>query len=417
MKVKGRVSLPGDKSISHRAALFSAIKPGASRFFNFNTNNDCISTVNCLRAMGLDITLKGTELKVKGRETDQWRAPQRPLDAGNSGTTSRLISGILSALPFPATMIGDSSLSKRPMARVIEPLSRMGANINSTNNKLPMTFEPVESLKAIDYDLPLASAQVKSAVLLAGLFAQGQTRVFESEPSRDHTERMLGLPQERIGIRNIISSSQQQVIPDLDMTIPGDISSAAFFMCAACALPDSELVLENVSLNPSRTGIITVLQKMGAVLEIEQTQDKPEPAGNIVVRAAQIKNRPIEEGLIANIIDEIPILAVLATQAEGTLSIRNAAELRVKESDRINSIVENLKRCDVEIEEFEDGFSLEGPQQLKPAKIKTYGDHRIAMAFTIAGLFADGKIEVDDPECAGVSFPGFYNTLKQITHG
>jgi len=417
MKIKGRVSLPGDKSISHRAALFSAIKPGESRFFNFNTNNDCISTVNCLRAMGLDINLQGTELKVKGREIGHWQAPQGPLDAGNSGTTSRLISGILSALPFPTSMIGDSSLSKRPMGRVIEPLSRMGAKINSNDNKLPMTFEPVESLNAIDYELPVASAQVKSAVLLAGLFARGKTRVLESEPSRDHTERMLGLPQEKTADKNIISSTRQHVIPELNMTIPGDISSAAFFMCAACVLSDSELFMENVSLNPTRTGIITILQKMGAVLEIEQTQDKPEPAGNIIVRTAKLKNASIEAGLIANIIDEIPILAVLATQAEGTLSIRNAAELRVKESDRINSIVKNLQRCGAETEEFEDGFSVMGPQRLKAAKIKTYGDHRIAMAFTIAGLFADGNIEIDDPACAAVSFPSFYDTLKQITHG
>ncbi|APF19520.1 3-phosphoshikimate 1-carboxyvinyltransferase [Caldithrix abyssi] len=415
-KLKGTVLLPGDKSISHRAALFSAIREGTSYFENFNFNRDCLATLACLRAVGVEIeTKEDTSVRINGKDPGRWQKPDHPLNAENSGTTARLLSALLANLPFPTTLIGDASLSRRPMKRIIEPLTQMGADIRSNNGYLPLEFFPVSGLKGIDYELPVASAQVKSAVLMAGLFAEGATRVIETIPSRDHTERLLNLPVEIDARgRKIIRSRRGLPIPDISMKIPGDFSSAAFFITGALLLPGSELMIKNVSLNPTRTGFLEVLKQMGAQLEINLTQQEPEPAGEIVIRPQKLHNIEIPEELIPNIIDEIPILSILAARSEGTLVLRHASELRFKESDRIKAIVQNLRQIGVEVEEFEDGFQVCGPQSFKGGKITTFGDHRIAMSFAIADLLSDEPIEPDDPDCAAVSFPDFYHILKSV---
>lgn len=414
--ITGNIKLPGDKSISHRAALFSALRQGKSVFTNFNANKDCTATLACLQEMGIEYNLDGDTLTVFGRSFNQWKPAKNKLDAQNSGTTARLISGLLAAQKFQTTLTGDNSLSKRPMNRVIDPLRQMGADIESNNGYLPVTFSPVKHLSAISYKLPVASAQVKSAVLLAGLFSEGTTKVLETVVTRDHTERMLNLKKEQDGDFNIISSNANAEIPDLSMQIPGDFSSAAFFIVAALTNPNSQLQISGVSLNPTRTGLLSALKEMGAEFQIKEKQSFPEPCGDIEILNNTLKNITVSHEIIPNIIDEIPVLAVLATQAEGEFIIRNARELRFKESDRIKSIVENLRNVGVTAKEYDDGFSIVGPQVIKGGKVQTHGDHRIAMAFTIANLIAKNSIEIDNPECASVSFPAFYQILKSIVH-
>jgi 3-phosphoshikimate 1-carboxyvinyltransferase len=412
--ITGKIKLPGDKSISHRAALFGALFEGTSRFTNFNLNDDCKATLSCLKMLGIEHELNENQLKIFGKNIKNWQKPTGVLDAQNSGTAARLLSGILAALPFETTLVGDSSLSKRPMNRVVKPLEEMGAKIKTTNGCLPITFKSNDVLKAIIYETPMASAQVKSAILLAGLFAEGQTTVIENSITRDHTERMLNLPTETHGEIKKSTSSANNKIPALSMEIPGDFSSAAFFICAALAVPNSSLQISSVSLNPTRTGLINVLKAMGADLEFQIEKEKPEPIGTISAQYSQLQNIEIPAEIVPNIIDEIPILAVLATQAKGDFILRNAEELRFKESDRINTVVQNLRSIGVEIEEYKDGFSLKGPQKLKAGKVVTHGDHRIAMAFAIANLFTNEVIEIDNPACASVSFPDFYKILKDI---
>jgi len=418
--ITGKIKLPGDKSISHRAALFAALKEGSSVFTNFNLNDDCSTTLACLKKLGIEHELNGTQLTIQGISLKNWQKPESILDAQNSGTTARLLSGILAALPFETKLIGDSSLSKRPMNRVVNPLQEMGAQIESTDGCLPLLFKGNGYLKSINYTMPVASAQVKSAVLLAGLFAKGETKVIENSVTRDHTERMLNLHVESSGKVKEIISSQDIPIPDLAMEIPGDFSSAAFFICAALALQDSKVEISSVSLNPTRTGLIQVLKQMGGKLDITIEKEKPEPIGTISAKCSQLKNIEIAAEIVPNIIDEIPILAVLATHATGKFVLKNAEELRFKESDRINSIVQNLRWLGVVVEEFNDGFCLSGPQKLRAGKIITYGDHRIAMAFSIANLLTNENIEIDNPACASVSFPDFYKILdglKSKNHG
>ncbi len=415
--IKGVLTPPGDKSISHRAALFSALRNGRSQFTNFPASGDCLATLHCLARLGIDHRLEGENLVLSGRNRGDWRPPEKPLDAANSGTTMRLLSGILAAQPFSSTISGDEHLQKRPMKRIIDPLRQMGASIQGEQDRFPpLRFEPVAQLNAIRYELPVASAQVKSCVLLAGLFAEGQTVVVEKESSRDHTERMLSLPvlEKENGNRQIISHSAVE-IPDLSMAVPGDISSAAFFIAAALLVPGSELQIRNVSLNPTRTAFLDVVRNMGAGLEIERVTDKPEPAGNILVRYSKLVNKPVREDLIANLIDEIPILSLLASQADGEFELHGIQELRVKESDRIEAICSNLKNLGVAIEEFDDGFKIKGPQKLRGGRINCFGDHRIAMTFGIAGLSADGPVEIDSPSVAAVSFPDFWNELKRLS--
>lgn len=412
--ISGKISIPGDKSISHRAALFSALKQDKSVFSNYNLNNDCSATLSCLQKMGISHRLQGHTLTIRGKKTAEWIKPDNPLYAGNSGTTARLISGILTALSFETKLTGDASLSKRPMQRVINPLRQMGANIESPDNLLPLKFKPVPHLNAIDYMLPMSSAQVKSAVLLAGLFASGQTSVTETKVTRDHTERMLGLRSEINGNTKKIFVSGSQEIPDLSMEIPGDFSSAAFFISAALLVPGSELTIANVSLNPTRTGYMRILKDMGADIETRLLRETPEPIGELIVRYSNLRNIEIPVDVVPNIIDEIPVLAVVASQADGIFSVHQAKELRYKESDRIATMVSNLRTLGIEAEEYDDGFSITGPQKIKGGPVITNGDHRIAMAFTIGSLVSENNVIIDNPECAAVSFPEFYDILKSI---
>ncbi len=414
-KIKGNITLPGDKSISHRAALFSALNFRKSVFDNFNLNKDCAATLDILRKAGIDWELSGSRLIIRGKPLDDWKMDDKALDAKNSGTTARLMSGILSNLKFPTTLQGDESLSKRPMKRVLDPLAMMGAKISSEKGHLPLKFSPAGMLNGITYRLPVASAQVKSALLLAGLYADGETNIIEPVRTRDHTERLIGLPlKQNPDGSQTITSSRDIKIPDISMMIPGDISSASFFIAAALMLPGSELILRNVSLNPTRDGILRHLKKMNAKIDINVRVNDPEPMGDITVRYSKLQNAPFDIDIIPNIIDEIPILAVIGSQADGIFELNGAEELRYKESDRIRVMAENLESVGIKVLEKPDGMTISGGQILTGGSVKTHGDHRIAMSFAIAGLVSKEKIIIDDPSSADVSFPQFWSILDRI---
>lgn len=420
-RLKGRINLPGDKSISHRAAMISALAEGESRIENFASSADCASTLACLAQLGIEIKRQNSTIFVKGKGKKGFQKPEKPLDCGNSGTTVRLLSGILAGQNFETFLTGDESLSKRPMKRVIAPLTQMGAQIESSENRLPLKITGKNPLRAISFEPPIASAQVKSCVLLAGLNSGGKTSVIERTPTRDHTERMLrwfGADVEVSG--NEISVSGDAVLSARDFRVPSDISSAAFFLVAAACLKDSEIVLPNVGLNSTRNAVVKVMQELGAEIEVlNETEKCNEPVADLLVRGrANLQPASAENVLrgeiIANLIDEIPILAVFGTQIEGGLEFRGAGELRVKESDRIAAVVENLRRMNARVEEFEDGLKVSA-SKLKGAKIDSFGDHRIAMAFAVAGLFADGETQIAGAESAAVSFPEFFETLQSVT--
>lgn len=419
----GTVLLPGDKSISHRAAMFASIADGTSNITNFASSADCWSTVACLRALGVKIEGDGSDIVVHGVGKTGLLAPSGPLDCGNSGTTMRLISGILAGQNFETVLTGDESLSKRPMRRVIGPLSEMGAALESTDGHAPLKIRGRGRLNAIDFELPVASAQLKSCVLLAGLFAEGETTVIEPVPTRDHTERMLRgfgvnvrIDDQGEGKRITVAGDARLTATDL--RVPSDVSSAAFFLVVAACLGSSRIELPGVGLNPTRTGIVDVLRQFGADIEFrDQRESGGEPIGTIFVRGRADLKAPtvniIRGDIVANLIDEVPILAVFGTQIDGGIEIRDAGELRVKESDRIAAVVENLKRMGAEVEEFDDGLRV-GRSDLNGAKIDSFGDHRIAMAFAVAGLFADGETEIIGAESAAVSFPGFFDALASV---
>jgi len=427
--IKGRIELPGDKSISHRAAMFASIADGTTTIRNFGSSADCASTLDCFGRLGVHIIRDGSTVIVRGNGKRGLKDAGGPLDCGNSGTTVRLISGILAGQDFDTTLAGDESLSKRPMKRIIEPLARMGVTIDANDDRLPMTIRGINELAAIEYKMPVASAQVKSCVLLAGLYADGTTTVVEhtrdGDPSvtatRDHTERMLrwfGADVRRDPSGRIYVSGDS-VLTARDFHVPSDISSAAFFLVAASCLPGSDLLIGNVGINPTRTAVIDVLRRFGADIAVAgESEVSCEPVGELRIRgAAEIPGDPrsnlIDGPIIANLIDEIPILAVFGTQVAGGIEFRGASELRVKESDRINSIVVNLRRMGARVEEFEDGLRVER-SRLTAAKIDSFGDHRIAMAFAVAGLFADGETEIADADCAAVSFPEFFEVLRGV---
>ena len=388
---------------------------------NFASSADCASTLACLQNLGVEINREGSTVFIKGVGKRGFTESKSELDCGNSGTTVRLLSGIVAAQPFSSTLIGDESLSKRPMKRVIEPLTEMGAKFDSNENRLPLTVHGT-SLNAISYKPNIASAQVKSCVLLAGLNAVGTTEFLEITPTRDHTERMFAWFGVKIGETNTASGKLLSVSGDAELTakdfiVPSDVSSAAFFLVAASCLKNSDLTIENVGLNPSRRGVIDVLKSLGANIEtLNERVVCNEPIGDLRVRGSEnLAAKGVIRGeIIANIIDEIPILAVFGTQLETGLEIREASELRVKESDRIATVVENLRRMNADVEEFPDGLRI-GKSNLKGAKVDSFGDHRIAMAFAIAGLFAKGETEIIDSECAAVSFPEFFDVLKSIS--
>ena len=413
--------MPGDKSMSHRAAMFAAIAEGTTKIGNFAASADCASTLGCLSALGIGVEREGSNVTVKGAGKNGFTKPKSDLDCGNSGTTMRLMAGILSGQRFESVLTGDESLQKRPMKRVIDPLTQMGASIASENGCAPLRIKG-SGLAGLEYRLPVASAQIKSCVLLAGLFADGETTVIEPTPTRDHTERMLRwfgceLIEETADSGKRITISGDHVLKANDFVVPGDVSSSAFFLVAAACLPGSSLVLENVGLNPSRIAVIDALKRFGANIDIQNERIAcNEPVGDIAVSGliAQSGESHVLKGeIIANLIDEIPILAVFGTQLDGGLEIRDARELRVKESDRITSVVTNLRAMGAEVSEFEDGLKVER-SNLTAAAIDSFGDHRIAMAFAVAGLLATGETEIIGADCAAVSYPSFFEDLTSV---
>ena len=413
-RLRGRVRVPGDKSISHRAALIGALARGDTVIHHFLRADDCLHTVSCLRALGVGIEDEGSRLIVRGMGP-RWRAPMTPLDAGNSGTTLRLLAGILAGQPFQTELTGDASLRTRPMDRIVEPLSRMGARIvASGDGRFPPLRITGRSLRGITYTLPIASAQVKSAVLLAGLLAEGPTTVVEPTPTRDHTERMLaafGAPIRRDGDRVSVTAA---ALRGNEVRVCGDISSAAFLLAAAAAMPGSELTVEHVGLNPTRTGFLDVLRALGAEADVRQTgEDAGEPVGAVTVRGQRLRGVRIGGSLIPRVIDELPVLCVIATAAEGETVISDAAELRVKESDRIAVIARGLRSLGGEVEERPDGLTVYG-SRLHGGRVGSAGDHRIAMAFAVAGLLADGPVTVEGAESIAVSFPEFTRVLRDV---
>ncbi len=413
-RIDGTVNLPADKSLSHRAALFAALSDGVAELIGFSDADDPHSTLDCFRALGVRIEAEGDRLLVHGRGIRGLQPPTEPLDCGNSGTTMRLMAGILAGQPFSSTLTGDASLSTRPMDRIIEPLRAMGATIESTDGHAPLhiTGRP---LKGITYPLPMPSAQVKSCVLLAGMYAEGETTVIEPVPSRDHTERMLGLTPDIVDGKRHFTIRRRRRIIARPYRIPADFSAAAFFLVAGSIVPEGELRMEKVGLNPTRTGFLKVLQHMGADITISNTHILGgEPLADLVVRPAALKAVDVYGPAIPLLIDEVPVLAVAAACAEGKTTIRDAAELRVKETDRIAAMVNNLGKMGAAIEALPDGMCIEGGQPLNGAFIPTYNDHRIAMAMGIAGLVAEGKTRIKKAETAYVSFPGFWDQLRAI---
>ncbi len=416
----GAVTLPGDKSISHRYAMLAAVARGTSVIEHFASSRDCHSTLGCLRSLGVDARESGETVTIHGRGLRGLRAPDRLLDAGNSGTTIRLLSGILAGQPFESSISGDSSLSGRPMGRIIQPLRLMGAAIESRERELPPLKIRGGSLQGIRYSLPVASAQVKSCVLLAGLYGKGSTAVEENVPTRDHTEIAL----RNFGAALRISGNWIEVDPEPDLrpqhlTVPGDLSGAAFFLVAAALVPNSELMLPGVGLNGRRRELLDYLVRAGVDLRIDrEIQIAGEPRGDLRVRYSpalfECPLPPISGAEAASLIDEIPVLSILGSQSGGGLEISDARELRVKESDRISAIATNLRSMGVECIEKPDGLVIPGGRRLHGADIITRGDHRIAMAFAVAALVARGATRILDAECADVSFPGFWDALQKI---
>jgi len=412
----GTVQFPGDKSISHRYALLGAIAEGPSEIHFFSTSADCQCTLSCLKQLGVKIERKDNVVTIEGAGLGGLRPAAEPLDAGNSGSTMRMLAGILAGQPFRSVMVGDASLSRRPMKRVADPLSRMGARIKSQQGGLPPLEIEGGALQPIRYEMPVASAQVKSAVLLAGLFAEGETEVIEEVRTRDHTEIALEQMGADIGRhQRTIAVRGRAHLEGKKFYVPGDFSSAAFFIVAGLVTPHSNLMLHNVGLNPTRTGILDVLVPMGGrvnVVNLEMMNG--ELIGDLHVEASQLRGGEIPESAVPGLIDELPVLAVLGTQTEQGLTFRGAAELRVKESDRLAAVAENLRRMGAEVEEFPDGLRVAGRQTLRGAEIDPRDDHRIAMAFAVAGLVAQGNTAIRKCGCVDISFPDFFDTLARV---
>jgi 3-phosphoshikimate 1-carboxyvinyltransferase len=420
-KIEAEIRVPGDKSMSHRAVLLAAMSNGTCVVRGFLPSQDCLCTVRAMQELGVPIEqAEVTTLIVQGQRGN-FTAPSKSIDCGNSGTLMRLLCGILAAQPFETTLIGDASLSSRPMRRVIEPLTQMGCTIKATGpgETAPLTIRG-GALTPIRYELPIASAQVKSAILFAALRTAGKTSLVEPIATRDHTERMLSYflvrsQREKLGNGYLISMYGDQVPESRDFTVPGDISSAAFWLVAAAAQEDSDLLVRDVGLNGTRTGILSVLLRMGAsVREVVEDYDQVEPRGEIRIQGGRLRGTVIEGGEIANVVDEIPALAVAGALAQGKTVIRDAKELRFKETDRLAAIATNLTAMGVEVVEREDGLDIYGGSPLMGARLKSYGDHRIAMAFAVAGFFADRETIIEDADCIATSYPGFDNQLESF---
>ena len=417
-RIYGEITVPGDKSISHRALMFLSLANGRSEIRGLSSSQDVQSTLKCLKNLGVEIYRTSDRIIVTGQGLHGLKEPQIILDAGNSGTTMRLLSGILAGQSFESCITGDSSLKKRPMRRIIEPLGRMGAKIFGKEDQFAPILIGPSQLQGMTHELEIASAQVKSCILLAGLFARGWTTVIEPTKSRDHTEKLLEYMGADVKIKeNYVSVHGFSSLKPVQIQIPGDVSSAAFFIVAASIVPDSKLVIKNVGVNPTRTGIIDVLNKMNGNIKIENLRIwNNEEVADIVVSSGQLTSMEINAEIIPRVIDEIPILAIAATQIRGEMLIKGARELRVKESDRIHATVANLKRMGAVVEELPDGMVIRGEQQLKGAEIDSFGDHRIAMAFAVAGLVANGETIIRNAECVNISFPDFFQQLEAISH-
>jgi 3-phosphoshikimate 1-carboxyvinyltransferase len=416
--LSGRVQLPGDKSISHRALILGGIADGVSRVENFLPSADCVATMSLMRALGVEIEEESpTTLVVHGRGLRGLREPDDVLDCARSGTSMRLLAGLLAGQPFLSVLSGDGQLLRRPMGRIIEPLGQMGAQVLARDGgRLPPLAIHGGSLHGIEYALPVASAQVKSALLLAGLYAEGPTTLSVPGPARDHTERML----QAMGVSISGTNRRMQVDPAerleaVEMTVPGDMSSAAFLLVAATLVPGSEIMVQGVGVNPTRTGLLDVLAAMRAdVVPQNERMVSGEPVADLAVRSAELRGAGVGGALVVRAIDEFPVLAVAATQAHGDTIVRDAAELRVKETDRIATTVEELRRMGAQIEARPDGFAVHGPTPLRGAEVHSHGDHRLGMALAVAGLVARGETLVRDTECIGDSFPGFSTTMVRL---
>jgi 3-phosphoshikimate 1-carboxyvinyltransferase len=415
--VHGSVELPGDKSISHRYAMLAAIAQGPTKIANYSTGADCHSTLACVRALGAGVENREGIIRIEGCGLDGLRAPAEMLDAGNSGSTIRMLSGILAAQPFVTRIGGDESLSKRPMDRIMQPLAQMGAVIEARDNRFPPLTIRGTRLHPIDYTLPVASAQVKSCVLLAGLFAEGRTTVHEPVRTRDHTElalREFGADLETRG--RAITVSGRPRLEGRELRVPGDLSSAAFFLVASLIVPESDLIIHGVGLNPTRSALLDFLAEMGAQIKVlDISSAGGELLGDVQVKKSRIRGGVLEKARTAALIDEVPVLAVLGAASEEGLVVRDAGELRVKETDRIATIAENFRRMGLSMTIQGDGFEIPGRQHFRAAELDSMGDHRIAMAFSVAALAADGECVMDGAESARVSFPEFFATLQRVT--
>jgi 3-phosphoshikimate 1-carboxyvinyltransferase len=417
LSISGAIALPGDKSISHRYAMIASIAQGATRVRNYSTGADCHSTLGCMRALGIEIEGQGTEFTIQGKGLDGLRQPLGDLDAGNSGSTIRMLSGILAAQPFRTRIFGDESLSRRPMQRIMTPLAQMGARLSAREGKFPPIEIEGAGLNPITYDLPVPSAQVKTCVLFAGLFAEGETAVVEPVRSRDHTEialREFGadltVERQRISVRGRAKLEGREV------TVPSDLSSASFFIVAALLIPGSHLTIHGVGLNPTRSALLDLLVGMGAKIRIPDLESRNgELVGDIVVEHSTLRGGEVSGATTAALIDEIPVLAVLGAATEEGLTVRDASELRIKETDRIQTVVENLRRMGVVAEERPDGLIVPGKQKFRAARFDSFGDHRIAMAFAVAALAGGGESVIEGADAASVSFPEFWDTLALVT--
>ena len=420
--LRGEITVPGDKSISHRAMMIGGICEGITEIEGFSNGEDPWRTVSAMRALGVEVEEREDVLRVHGVGLHGLKPPETEIDAGNAGTMMRLLSGILAGQRFETVLTGDEYLRGRPMRRIIEPLREMGAEISGVEDEYPPLTIRGGGLEPIRYDMPISSAQVKSCILFAGLYAQGRTAVIERAASRDHTERMLraaGATVERSTLQDregaVVSIEGEPSLAAQQIVVPGDLSAAAFFLVAATLVPESEVILRNVGLNPTRRGVVEALRRMGARVTIENERTVcGEPMGDLLVKSSSLKRIRIAGDLIPNVIDEIPILAIAATQVPGEVIIRDAADLRAKETDRISAMVENLRRMGAKVGEMPDGLIVEGGYTLQGAEIDSFGDHRIAMAFAIAGLLAQDEVVIDGAEWVDTSFPGFFDVLESL---
>lgn len=412
-KAVGQIKVPGDKSISHRAVMLGSLANGVTEISGFLKGADCLSTIDCFRKMGIDIDINGENVTVHGNGLRGLKKPDEMLYTGNSGTTTRLLCGILAGQNFDTSITGDASIQKRPMGRVVKPLSMMGAKIE--NEYCPLYITGTK-LHGIDYKMPVASAQVKTAIILAGLYADGETVIHEIEKSRDHTELMLSAMGADLTVDNLdITVKPTNDLTAVNVDVPGDISSAAFFLVLGAIMPNSQITVINVGINPTRTGIIDVLKDMGADITLENVHTSAgETVADITVRSSSLKGTTVGDDIIPRLIDELPIIAVAAVFADGQTVIKDAQELKVKETNRIRAVVDEFNKCGIDITETDDGMIINGGKSIHGADFKTYGDHRMAMSLTVLAQLADGESTLDDSDCACVSYPTFFDDFYKL---